>query len=181
MPSPPDNIPSNDEINSTLARTLANITIGTKRNPPYFNEEAAQTVLDAVHMTLTTCKPVIWSAEGTSINTLYLRFRQGAQYITNKLDPDFPEKLAMVQVTRLPKIGLRIAPREGRTRITEQVPWKADFEAFLDSSVPGNAFERINLGLSDEEISWIHEQLYELRKFFTYEVSPTKLILVRVA
>ena len=168
-----------DALNRAIKLTLKD---RGKSRYPYYTEQAASMVIDTVHQCFTEYRPVIWPADHLTVNSLYLRFRQGVNYICDKLDPEFGEKLRSIQVTKLQKIGLRIAPREGAIMSAAvQVPWKGDLEQYLEDSQPGcPPFERINLPLSSDDIQWIESTMFPLRELFMVEVSRYRLLIVRL-
>jgi hypothetical protein len=168
-----------DALNKAIKLTLRD---RGKSRYPYYTEQAAVMVIDTVHQCFTEFRPVIWPADHLTVNSLYLRFRQGVNYICDKLDPNFGEKLRSIQVTKLQKIGLRIAPREGAIMsAAKEIPWRGDLEQYLEDSTPGcPPFERINLPLSSDDIQWIESTMFPLREMFMVEVSRYRLLIVRL-
>ena len=170
-------------IHAQLERTLQVLAPKVEKSRyPYYNEQCAGEVIEAVHTALSTCRPVIWSVSSVSVPTLYTRFRQGAQYVTDKLDPEFGNKLRVIETTRIPKVGLRIAPREGVAMLVDpDLKWKPDLERYIDESQPGaEAFERINLPLTKTDVDWIESVLSPLRHLFMYEIGQHRLLVVRI-
>lgn len=170
-------------VHAQLEKTLQALAPKTgKSRYPYYTEQVAGEVIEAVHTALSTCRPVIWSASSVSVPTLYTRFRQGAQYVTDKLDPEFTNKLRVIETTRIPKVGLRIAPREGVAMLVDpNLSWRPEFERYIDDSQPGGEpFERINLPLTKEDEEWIESVLSPLRHLFLYEISKHRLLVVRI-
>lgn len=178
--------PTVNDFIATAQRAIEILQGASKDNErsryPYFNPSMGESVMLAVDEVLRTGQPMIWPCNEITLNTQYLKFRQGAQWVRERLaDPAAIAKLDAVEVQRLPKIGLRIAPREKRNSIKlyYESNWKSELSDFLIDSVPPQKFERVGVPISDDDIIWIYEQLAPIKHLFVTDISTKKILLIR--
>lgn len=174
-----------DKILKTLARTAEISQQAQQRlrsNQPYYNENAADECLHIIDTVLANGCPMLWPAQGISENTLYLKWRQGCQWI-RQFKPELVEKLELIHASRIPKHGMRFSPIENPTKVglfIEQ-DWRPDLLRFIDEAEHRDKFERVGIPLSNEDLRWLAAQLENVGHLFMTDISPKKgkILLIR--
>lgn len=177
-------MPEDDMIQSALAALRKAAEFGATRrgssNMPYYRPAFAEMVMHAVNHCLTTRSPLTWPAAGLSLNSLYLRWRQGSQYVIDHHPTADVERLQLVSVRKHRDIGLVIRPRPVELADSEQICWRPEFETFIESASPGEVFEKIGVRFTAADRTYVNSIMSKVMDQFICEFQADKLMIVRI-
>jgi hypothetical protein len=151
---------------------MSNEIGGVRR--PYFTEKWAKEVGVLMKHVYTTGEPRLIPVGDLSTSTIRNQWYQGKEYLLQFLDPDksYAEMDTVVAAEYIKKRGLLVSPRKQRGILQHIaiVPWRPKFEEFLETAVEMQMFERVGLGLTEDDAKYVNETLYPLSDMFVWHI-----------
>lgn len=155
----------------------------------YYKEEfavAAKNLLDKLHSSGNTIRVPL---NGCSVATIRLQYYQGAKYLIDNLDKEKKYKTLYANtVCRAYEDYLELhVKRSFKTSLeaaVEIIPWREEFEHFLDEAQKDQKFYKAGLSLSDADLLWIESQLSTMTKedgspAFYGEIQKDHILLIK--
>lgn len=147
--------------------------VGTSRKP-YYTEKWASRVAEILELVYTTGEPRLIPEGDFTASTITNQWYQGKDYLVRFMDPDkkYAEMLVAIGAEYQKKRGLVIAPRRRRGILAavKIQPWKGKFEEFIETAAELQKFERIGVGLTQEDFDYVRDTLTPLSDMFVWHV-----------
>lgn len=176
MPNPADIefIKALAEENKKLLSSLKKANqIGSSRRP-YYTEKWAGYVKEIFLAIKENAQPRLIPIGDMSDTTIKLQWYQGKEYLLDHMDPtgEFKELDKILVASPSRKRGLIISPvqKQGVMKSVVVQPWKPALEDFLETAQALDKFERVGVGLSEEDLLWVKSLLIELNDLFVWDV-----------
>lgn len=159
---------------------------------PYYQKKYADWAKDLIDAVITSGKPYIIPLEGLSYITVKLQWSQGVKYLLDYHDKEgkYLDLIKKLNVDHSRHRGTTIAPKkvQGILKAFQTSDWKVAFQDWMENVKPAeNAasmpiFERIGIGLTQEDAKWLNDFLTPLEDMFVWDINPVRdtLKVIRV-
>jgi hypothetical protein len=162
-----------EENKNLLANLKKSNQIGASRKP-YYTEKWAGYVKEIIDAIKETAQPRLIPIGDMSETTIKLQWYQGKEYLLDHLDPKGEYKALddILVASPVKKRGLIISPvqRKGVMKSVVVQPWRPRLEEFLEVAQPLEKFERVGLGLAEEDVLWLKSLFTGLDDMFVWDV-----------
>ena len=153
---------------------------------PYFTEKWALIAGDLMRHVYTTGEPRLIPEGDYTAQTIRNQWYQAKEYLLKFLDKsgEYKKMDEVVAAEYIRKRGLMISPRKrkGILQNVAVVPWRPQLEEFMETAVNMQLFERIGVGLTEEDAKYVNELLSPLEDMFVWhcDIKHDHLKVVRV-
>lgn len=156
----------------------------TRSRWPYYTNDAACQVAEALVQVCETRQPFLWRSPSANSRSMQIKWRQGLRYLLDHLDEagDYAKLADQVSTIQMPGAGLRIQIRRSLPNHTIQRQddnWREEFQEFLAQSIAGSTFER-DMALTPQESAWIIECLDPVKQFVSHNQPNERLLRVTI-
>lgn len=175
-------------MNEEQAKELAEIMALTKQvaesalkanqvgrtRKPYFTEKWAGRVAEVLELVYTTGEPRLIPEGDFTASTITNQWYQGKDYLIRFMDPEkkYANMLVAIGAEYQKRRGLIIAPRKRRGILaTVKIqPWRGKFEEFIETAEELQKFERIGIGLTQDDFEYVRDILEPLSDMFVWHM-----------
>lgn len=153
---------------------------------PYYTAKWAGYVANILTHVYTTGEPQLIPEGENTKATIRNQWYQAKEYLLQHMDPEgkYREMDESISSDYANKRGMIISPkrRTGISRTVPIVPWRPKLEEFIETAVENQKFERIGIGLTEEDAKYVNELLLPLQDMFVFhaDVMHDSLRVVRV-
>ena len=175
--------PDLNELINTLRGLTAEAARTTQvghRRQPYFQERYANWAKDLIDKVISSGKPHVIPVGDLASSTVKLQWTQATSYLFKYLDKDgkYADLYKKLSVTHDKTRGTFISPKKvtGILKAYQTEDWKIRFHEWIDTVQPGEGnelaiFERIGIGLTEEDAKYINDFLTPLEDLFVWDIN----------
>ena len=141
---------------------------------PYYTAKWAGYVGDLLTLVYTTGEPQLIPEGQNTAATIRNQWYQAKEYLLAHMDPEnkFKEMDDCIAAEYVKKRGMIVSPKRksGILKHVAVVPWRPKLEEFIETAAEMQKFERIGLGLTEDDAKYVNELLRPLEDMFVWHV-----------
>lgn len=177
------------ELLKSLTAEANRSTQHGRRRQPYYQERYANWAKDLIDKVITTGKPYVIPIGDLAFNSIKLQWSQASKYLLDYLDKsgEYSDKLKLLSVSHDKNRGTIVSPKKvsGILKAYQTEEWRVKFQLWIeevsnDTTMP--VFERIGIGLSQDDAKWLNQFLEPLKDMFVWDINTVRdtLKVIRV-
>lgn len=169
------------DYKEALMQVLDFVKTKKRRGLPYYTPEYGTKAKELIDKLLKDRIPIKITRQGDgSINTIRQKFYQGAQYLREVIDKEYVKILQDIKCQTFDDYMEIHIKRKQSSTTGVSTPWREELINFLETEQQiGAKFHKANILLSEDEVTWIIQQLTPLNELFIFQVDTNEILIIR--